>query len=141
MKKLFLFVFLTLFSITMFGCKKVIINADYGYEFHFSVEEGEGELTAITPYGYEPPVWSCRRYSYVCDLGCGENSYFVSLMGGKRGSHEVIFTAIPKEGYKVKEWTFNGKVVKGNKTNTYTATVTDKDKYKGVITVKFEKIE
>ena len=51
MKKLFLLLFLILFSITMFGCKKVIINADYGYEFHFSVEEGEGELTAITPYG------------------------------------------------------------------------------------------
>ena len=140
MKKLFLLFVLILFSITMFGCNKVIINADYGYEFHFSVAEGEGELTAITPYDYEPPVWSCSEHRGY-DVGCGENSYYLSLMGGKRGSAQIIFTAIPKEGYKVKEWTFNGKVVEGNKTNTYTATVTYKDKYKGVITVKFEKIE
>ena len=141
MKKLFLLFFLILFSITMFGCNKVIINADYGYEFHFSVAEGEGELIAKTTYGEEFMDYMRCSDPYVCDLGCGENSYCISRLGGKKGGSQVVFTAIPKEGYKVKEWTFNGKLVEGNKTNTYTATVTDKDKYKGVITVKFEKIE
>ena len=140
MKKLFLLFFLILFSITMFGCKKVICEL-YGYDFHFSVAEGEGELIAKTTYGEEFIYKRCRRNSIVCDLGCGENSYYVTCHGAKTGDAQVVFTAIPKEGYKVKEWTFNGKVVKGNKTNTYTATVTDKDKYKGVITVKFEKKE
>ena len=140
MKKLFLLFVIILFSITIFGCNKVICEL-YGYKFHFSVAEGEGELIAKTTYGEEFIDYIRCSDSPYCDLGCGENSYYVKCFGAKTGDAQVVFTAIPKEGYKVKEWTFNGKLVEGNKTNTYTATVTDKDKYKGVITVKFEKIE
>ena len=52
----------------------------------------------------------------------------------------MTFLAIPDEGYQVKEWIFNGKVVEGNKTNTYTAEVSKKENYNGVIEVVFEKI-
>ena len=38
------------------------------------------------------------------------------LQGGS-----VEFTAIPNNGYRVKEWRLNGEVVSGNKTNSYTS--------------------
>lgn len=136
MKKLFFMIIFTLFSITMVGC----VKKDYGYSFHFSVAEGEGELTAKTTSSYELTFKHCKDDDSMCELGCEDNSCFLRLLGSKAGGQEVIFTAIPKEGYKVKEWTFNGKVVEGNNTNTYTAKVTKEDNYNGVITVKFEKI-
>ena len=135
MKKLFFVIVFIMLGITMFGCTK----SEYGYFFHFSVAEGEGELNIQTSDSFNPTIGRCNDLS-MCELGCGENSYFISLLGGKEGGREVTFIAIPKEGYKVKEWTFNGKVVEGNNTNTYTAKVTNKDNYNGIIIVKFEKI-
>jgi hypothetical protein len=62
------------------------------------------------------------------------------MMGNKRGAATLTFVAIPEAGYQVQEWSFNGEVVEGNKTNMYTATVSHKEKYNAVITVKFEPI-
>ena len=47
---------------------------------------------------------------------------------------EVVFTATPDENYRVKEWTLNGDVIAGNKTDTYTLIVTDEAE----VTVSFE---
>ena len=41
MKKIFFVIVLIMLSIAMIGCTK----SEYGYIFHFSVTEGEGELT------------------------------------------------------------------------------------------------
>lgn len=124
------------FIITMVGC----VKREYGYFFHFSVAEGEGEVTIQTTTSFNPTIKHCKDDDSMCELGCGDNSYFLRFLGNKKGSCELTFIATPEEGYKVKEWTFNGKVVEGNNTNTYTAKVTNEDHYNGVITVKFEKI-
>ena len=86
---------------------------DYGYRFHCRVIGGNGEIV--------PEESSWIEAAELC--GC-----------------IMTFLAIPDEGYQVKEWIYNGKVVEGNKTNTYTANVTKKDNYNGVIEVVFEKI-
>lgn len=135
MKKIFFVIVLIILNIAMIGCTK----SEYGYTFHFSVTEGEGELTIQTTTSFNPTIKRCNDFS-ICELNCGENSYCIRLLGAKKGSRELTFTATPKEGYKVKEWTFNGKVVEENKTNTYTAIVTNEDNNNGVIAVKFEKI-
>ena len=120
-------------SIAMIGCTR----SEYVYIFHFSVTEGE--LTIQTTDSFNPTIKRCNDFS-VCELNCGENSYCIVLRGGKKESREVTFIATLKEGYKVKEWTFNGKVVEENKTNTYTAIVTNEDNYNGEIAVKFDNI-
>lgn len=69
-----------------------------------------------------------------------ENMYFVRLLGGKNGFRELTFIAVPAEGYQVKEWVFNEKVVEGNYSDTFEARVTSEMGYSGVIAVRFEKI-
>ena len=133
-----LIVILTLtLSFMLAGCK------DYGYSFHYRVVDGNGEITT------ENSEWLTRaelcnndKYeSWPCELdNCPEGSRVIRTLGNKRSSCAITFLAIPDEGYQVKEWIFNGKVVEGNKTNTYTARVTKKENYKGVIEVVFEKI-
>jgi hypothetical protein len=60
------------------------------------------------------------------------------MLGGKMGSRELTFIATPNEGYQVKEWLFNGKIVEGNKTNSYKVIVSSEQNYCGVISVRFE---
>jgi len=114
MKKIFLLIVFIMLGITIVGCT----ISEYGYIFHFSVTEGDGELTIQTTDSFNPTIKRCNDFS-ICELNCGENSYCIVLRGGKKGGREVTFIATPKEGYKVKEWTFNKKVVEGNNTNTY----------------------
>jgi hypothetical protein len=49
------------------------------------------------------------------------------------GGTEVVFTAIPNEGYEVKEWKNNGETVKNNKTTEYVTEVNN-----NVVTVAFQ---
>ena len=118
-------------------CKTLGVKVDYGCCFHFYVEGGNGSITTDSEdlNEYARP---CNDDSLCED--CPENSYLITLLCGKQGSHEVTFIAIPDDGYQVKEWRFNGQVVEGNKTNTYMATVSYKDNYNGVIIVVFEPI-
>ena len=127
-----LIVILTLaMSFMLAGCK------DYGYRFHCRVIGGNGEI--VPEENWIEAAELCSE-SEFCELdNCPEGSYVISLLGNRKGC-TIIFLAIPDEGYQVKEWIFNGKVVEGNKTNTYTARVTKKENYKGVIEVVFEKI-
>ena len=127
-----LIVILTLaMSFMLAGCK------DYGYSFHYRVIGGNGEIEPENS-NFRTRAELCNE-SEFCELNCPEGSYVISLLGNRKGC-TIIFLAIPDEGYQVKEWIFNGKVVEGNKTNTYTAIVTNKDNYNGVIEVVFEKI-
>lgn len=59
------------------------------------------------------------------------------ITDGKKVNHDILFLAIPDDGYCVKQWTHNGKVVEGNKTNEFT--LPDHPNTIGVyITVEFE---
>lgn len=115
---------------------------DYGYSFLFRVVGGNGEITT------EDSDWltmaelcnNDKYESWPCELDCPEGSQVILTLGNKKSSCAITFLAIPDEGYQVKEWLYNGKVVEGNKTNIYTAIVTSKDNYNGVIEVVFEKI-
>ena len=128
-----LIVILTLtLSFMLAGC------SDYGYSFHFRVVGGNGEIKTETNF---------EEYSYLCDEceyceldNCPEGSRVIPTLGNKRGSCAITFLAIPDEGYQVKEWLYNDKVVEDNKTNTYTARVNKKENYSGIIEVVFEKI-
>ena len=128
-----LIVILTLvMSFMLAGCK------DYGYRFHCRVIGGNGEIVPEESSWIEAAEL-CSE-SEFCELdNCPEGSYVIRRLGSRKGSR-LTFLAIPDEGYQVKEWIFNGKVVEGNKTNTYTARVTKKENYNGVIEVVFEKI-
>jgi hypothetical protein len=63
------------------------------------------------------------------------------LIWGKKGWRELTFIASPDEGYQVKEWLFNGKIVEGIKINSYKAIVSSEQNYCGVISVRFEAIQ
>lgn len=132
MRKIFLFLIGLLCILPMSGC----IMKEYGYEFHFCVEGGNGEIQ-VDP-SFDIPIHLCKEWG--CGLNCNEDSHIVSLIGGKKGSRELTFIAVPNDGYKVKEWIFNGKTVEGNDSLYFTAKVTSESGYNGVIVVKFEKI-
>ena len=48
---------------------------------------------------------------------------------------DIVFTAVPDEGYQVKEWTVDGQLVADNKSNTLTVTNVTADV---TVTVEFE---
>ena len=108
---------------------------DYGYDFHYLVEGGNGKIEIEKR---SKPNVLCKDAS--CESNCPENSYYFHCRGAK-GGRSVVFTAIPNEGYQVKEWRFNGKIVEGNKMNSFEAIVTRKDNYQGFIVVVFEPIQ
>lgn len=109
-------VWLFLYVISLIQC------VDYGFEYYFSVKGGNGRIFVELD---EEHTESSPVY-----LLCGKTSY----------SHDVTFTALPDEGYKVKEWTCNGKVVDGNYTNTYNTGRIKCENYKMYVTVEFEAI-
>lgn len=135
MKKIYIFMCLLSFSLLLTGC----IHETYGYQFHFYVDGGNGTISIETTPSFNADVKLCSESGDMCSLNCSENSYYVCLHGGKNGSRELTFIATPAIGYQVKEWTFNGEQVLDNKTNLYTAKVSNKENYNGVISVVFEK--
>ena len=58
----------------------------------------------------------------------------------KKYPYQLELTALPDDGYQVKEWTCDGKVVEGNKSNSFIAISSDYTNYRAVITVEFEPI-
>jgi len=132
-KKIFSFGLLLIMIFALAAC------ADYGYQFHYSVIDGNGEIT-IENENLLRKVDMCSEVPW-CELECPENSHVISLLGGKKGSRELTFIAIPDEGYQVKEWLFNGEIVESNQTNSYKAKVSSEQDYNGVISVRFEAIQ
>ena len=133
--KLFLMLGMILLSLVgVVGCT----NNCYGYFFHFDVEGGNGKIQIYDSIS-ENSIWKCRdENSLICKLNCSSSSRVAALLGGKKGSRTMTFIAIPDEGYVVKEWEFDGKIVDGNKTNSFVAKVTSEQGYNGVIVVRFE---
>ena len=108
------------------------------YIHHFYVDGGHGEL--IVEEKFANFVRSCEEYP--TNLGtCPSNCKHWGGFGAPGGYREATYTAIPDEGYIVKEWLYNGEIVEGNKTNLYTARVTSENEYNGVIVVRFKKNE
>ena len=137
MKKIIVSMFLLVFGLCLVGC----VHSTYGYQFHFYVDGGNGTIKIETSSSFNPDVKLCKDVEDMCTLDCVEESYFIELNGGEKGSREITFIATPNMGYQVKEWLFNGEIVDGNKTNSYTAIVTSEEDYVGVIAVRFEEIE
>ena len=137
MKKILVSMFLLVFGLCLVGC----VHSTYGYQFHFCVDGGNGTISIETSSSFNPDVKLCIDVEDMCELDCTEESYFVELNGGENGSREITFIATPNTGYQVKEWLFNGDIVEGNKTNSFTAIVTSEEDYVGVIAVRFEEIE
>ena len=133
MKKINIILCLLSFSLLLIGC----IHETYGYQFHFYVDGGNGTISIETTPSLDFRL--CSEAGDMCSLNCSENSYYVCLRGGKNGSRKLTFIATQNDGYQVKEWSFNGEEVLDNKTNFYTATVSSKENYTGVISFIFEK--
>lgn len=111
---------------------------DCGYQFHYSVVGGNGEIT-VENEAFLRKVQLCSE-SPMCGLECPDNSHLIQRLGGEKGSHQLTFIATPDEGYQVKEWIFNGDIVEGNKSDLYTAKVSSEQNYYGIIAVVFEPI-
>ena len=110
---------------------------EYGYKYHYMVEGGNGDIYYARRQQQDKIL--CKESS--CYLNCPENSYFLSFLGRKKGGLEIEFVAIPDEGYQVKEWRINGKIIEGNKTNACAAYLSYKDKYNCIVVVVFEPIQ
>jgi hypothetical protein len=67
------------------------------------------------------------------------DSSTIYVRGSKKGQ-QIELTAIPDDGYQVKEWKYNGEVVEDNKSNSFTAIAKSYKQDKNIITVEFEPI-
>lgn len=97
----------------------------YEYQFHFFVEGGNGTINVETREN-------------KCTFDCVGDLCIVKFNGGE--NKEITFVATPNIGYQVKEWVFNGEVVEGNKTNSYTVIVSSEDESSYDISVRFEEM-
>lgn len=111
--------------------------SDYGYQFHYSVIDGNGEIT-LEDEALIRKAKLCSEAPW-CELECSENSHVIKRLGGKKGQR-LTFVAIPNEGYQVKEWVYNGEVVEGNKSTSFTAIAENYKQDKNIVTVEFEPI-
>ena len=135
-KKMFKIFLLIIIVLCFSGCRKSTLAT---YHFHFSVEGGNGRIQVKDHESLAYKIFSCKEHIYL-DYVCSDDSRYVYINGGSNGFKELEFITIPDEGYKVKEWIFNGKVVEGNTSECFVAKVTSEDGYHGIIIVKFEKI-
>ena len=132
MRKIMIFIFFLIFVLNLSGC------VDYGYSFHYDVVGGNGTIEVNDDVSHNR-IHLCQETG-MCELGCTNSSRVIMFLGGRRGSVKLTFIAIPDDGYRVKEWRFNGQIIVGNNSNLYTATVSNTDNYNGVISVEFERI-
>lgn len=95
---------------------------DYEYTYYFSVEGGNG---TISMFVYD-------------ELYESDNSPMKIEGGSTIG--QFAFLATPSEGYRVKQWTCDGRIVQGNTTVLYMSKKLNSHKTKVHITVEFEPI-
>lgn len=137
MRKAFIIFVILVLGFGFSGCRNATRT---NYYFHFYVDGGNGKIQVEDSSRYKDKVKSCNEHKKFYDFVCVEGSFFNYIGGGSNSYREQTFIAIPDEGYKVKEWIFNGKVVEGNTSESFVAKVTSEDGYHGMIIVKFEKV-
>ena len=137
MKKVLMLLVVCIAILCCCGCRKTSLAT---YHFHFYVDGGNGKIQVADSSPFKDNILSCKEHNIYFDFTCVEGSNFNFINGGSNGYREQTFIAIPDEGYKVKEWIFNGKVVEGNTSESFVAKVTSEDGYHGMIIVKFEKV-
>lgn len=127
------FLWITLLSISLSSC------SDYGYEFHFAVINGNGNLTIDLPASEieNLGIELCSNPGHPYELDCPEGSQWFYILGGRNGSYEFTFIAEPDEGYEVKQWLFNNEIVVGNTSNSFLAEVSSETSRQGFIFVEF----
>lgn len=96
---------------------------DYEYSYYFSVEGGNGTISMF-------------MYDEILESGSSP----VRAIGGRKGNGPFAFIATPEEGYRVRQWTCDGRIVQGNKTVIYMSDVLTTSKTEVHITVEFEPI-
>ena len=111
-RKILLLTVMIVISVALLGA-----CLDYGYTFHYSVTGGNGTLKPTR----------------------GGDTSPVTLRGGRKGQ-QLKFIATPDEGYRVKQWTFNGEVVEGNKTEVFVAQAKNRNQPNVTVTVEFEPV-
>ena len=89
--------------VCILGCSACV---DYGHTYYFSVVGGHGTL-----------CMQCGDGDYAQKIEESESP--ISMMDGRGVNIDLLFIATPDEGYQVKQWTFDGKVVEDNKTEYY----------------------
>ena len=95
---------------------------------------------AITAQFTELIVYHTVNFSVVGgngNLTATVNEVGITTGDTVSGGNNIVFTAIPDMGYRVKEWTHNSAVVENNTTNTYTLENISSD---ATVTVEFEPI-
>lgn len=129
-------VFRSIIMILFLGIK-LISCGDYVMFVHFYVEQGKGELMVETT----PIIIDvCEEVSW-CELDCPKNSQIITIHSGKGTiRRELTFRATPDEGYKVKEWLYNGEKITDNTTEVLNIVVTSEEGYDVAVTVVFEEI-
>ncbi len=125
-KKIISFVVIIVMGLVIFSA-----CVDYGYAFHFSVV-GENGTIVNRRWDTSASVWR-------------ERTSPVFVLGGKKASkdyqYQLELTAIPDDGYQVKEWICDGKIIEGNKSNTFIAISADYIHFESTTTVEFELIQ
>lgn len=111
---------------------------EYGYFVHFYVDGEGGDIMIETSQSFNPNIYLCTE-NPMCELNCPPNSYLFYFRGGKTGCRVVNFIANPNDGYKVKEWEFNGKII-DNDTNYCSVCVSNDNDYNSVLVLRFDKI-
>ena len=108
------------------GCWKVngkVVDGQTGNTYTYTADEN-GTGAAITVQFVQ--IDYAVSWSAVNGTVKAEDTSGTEYEGNKadiRGGSQVIFSATPKEAYKVSCWKVNGKVVDGENANTFTFTV------------------
>lgn len=136
-KKVINIILFMIMVVCITGCRKSTLAT---YHFHFYVEGGNGKIQVEKSPSFEIEIFPCEEHKLYFNHDFMEVSNYCFKNGGSNGFREQTFIAIPDDGYKVKEWVFNGKIVEGNISECFVARVTSEDDYHGIIIVKFEKV-
>ncbi|MBR2138289.1 MAG: hypothetical protein IJ966_03205 [Bacilli bacterium] len=136
MKKIMLLLIIFISAIFINSCVGI---GDVSIQVHYYVDGTGGNLICLDLNDTEAP--SCKHY---CSYGCPKNSHYISVNGN--GSTplktNILFKAIPDEGYKIKNWILNEQVVEDKKDNVFEVYVNSEESTNAIILkVEFETIE
>ncbi|MDY0202035.1 MAG: X2-like carbohydrate binding domain-containing protein [Tenuifilaceae bacterium] len=126
------------FRVKEWSVNDQIVSSDISTEF--TVENLDRNIAVAVEFEAIPPRTYSVKFSVV-----GENGQLVAAANGSaiasddnvdEGS-ELVFTANPSQGFRIKEWTQNGGIIKDYNENSYSIPELSDDV---VITVEFEQL-